>query len=74
MPRTGGFRKLRWADGNRGKGKRGGLRLIYYWRPGDKPFWMFLIYNKDEVQNLTPDQERHLKQAINVELEKRGIR
>ena len=29
MPGTGGFRKLRWADRRRGKGKRGGLRVIY---------------------------------------------
>ena len=28
---TGGLRKLRFADVRRGKGKRGGLRLIYYW-------------------------------------------
>ena len=30
MPGTGGFRKLRWADVRRGKGRRGGLRIIYY--------------------------------------------
>ncbi len=30
MPGTGGFRKLRWADARRGKGRRGGLRIIYY--------------------------------------------
>ncbi len=30
MPGTGGFRKLRWADPRRGKGRRGGLRVIYY--------------------------------------------
>jgi mRNA-degrading endonuclease RelE of RelBE toxin-antitoxin system len=31
MPGTGGFRKLRWADPRRGKGRRGGLRIIYYY-------------------------------------------
>ena len=31
MPGTGGFRKLRWADTKRGKGRRGGLRIIYYY-------------------------------------------
>lgn len=30
MPGTGGFRKARWEDARRGKGKRGGLRVIYY--------------------------------------------
>ena len=32
---TGGLRKLRQADPRRGKGKRGGLRVIYYWCSGD---------------------------------------
>jgi hypothetical protein len=31
MPGTGGFRKIRWEDPRRGKGKRGGLRVIYYY-------------------------------------------
>jgi hypothetical protein len=30
MPGTGGFRKMRWTDARRGKGRRGGLRIIYY--------------------------------------------
>ena len=37
MPGTGGFRKLRWADRRRGKGKRGGLRVIYYHLSADAP-------------------------------------
>ena len=35
MPGTGGFRKLRWGDDARGKGKRGGLRIIYLFLPGE---------------------------------------
>jgi mRNA-degrading endonuclease RelE of RelBE toxin-antitoxin system len=73
MPRTGGFRKLRWSDNRRGKGKRGGLRVIYYWLQGDGQFWMFAIYDKDELENLTPAQEKQLKQAITAELQKRGV-
>ena len=53
MPRTGGFRKLRWLDPHRGKGKRGGLRVIYYWLARDAQFWMFTIYNKGEMEDLT---------------------
>lgn len=34
IPGTGGFRKLRWADKRRGKGRRGGLRVIYFWFDG----------------------------------------
>ncbi|MFJ4384649.1 toxin [Pseudomonas sp. NPDC089408] len=71
MPRTGGFRKLRWGDRRRGKGKRGGLRVIYYWLSSDGQMWMFAIYDKDELENLTCDQERALKQAITVEVEAR---
>jgi hypothetical protein len=33
IPGTGGFRKLRWTDTRRGKGRRGGLRVIYYYSP-----------------------------------------
>jgi len=36
---TGGLRKLRWADARRGKGKRGGLRIIYYWWHANNPVW-----------------------------------
>ncbi len=72
IPRTGGFRKVRWADSRRGKGKRGGLRIIYYWLSGDGQFWMFAIYDKDELENLTSDQEKALKKAIGDELKLRG--
>jgi len=72
MPRTGGFRKLRWADARRGKGRRGGLRVIYYWLMNDGQFWMFAIYDKDELENLTAEQEKALKKAIDKELKTRG--
>lgn len=72
MPRTGGFRKLRWNDNRRNKGKRGGLRVIYYWLSANGQFWMFSIYDKDELENLTSDQEKQLKSAITAELKKRG--
>ena len=74
MPGTGGFRKLRWHDERRGKGKRGGLRVIYYWLMSDGQVWMFSIYDKDEASNLTTDQQRQLKAAIDAELRKRGNR
>lgn len=72
MPRTGGFRKLRWSDTRRGKGKRGGLRVIYYWLMNDGQFWMFAIYDKDELENLTSEQEKTLRRAIEAELKVRG--
>jgi len=42
---TGGLRKLRFADARWGKGKRGGLRVIYY-RDAGLQFWLFTVYDK----------------------------
>lgn len=68
MPGTGGFRKLRWSDRRRGKGKSGGLRVIYFVLPADRQIWLFTIYDKDEIKNLTPKQCRLLRSAIREEL------
>nr|WP_239056954.1 hypothetical protein [Wenzhouxiangella limi] len=68
MPGTGGFRKIRWMDPRRGKGKRGGLRVIYYYLNEDHQIWMFTIYDKDEATDLTAYQKKALKQAIQAEL------
>jgi len=74
MPGTGGFRKIRWADPRRGKGKRGGLRIIYYYLTEDHQIWLFTIYDKDEVTDLTARQKGALKQAIQAELKARRQR
>jgi hypothetical protein len=71
IPDTGGLRKLRFADARRGKGKRGGLRVIYYWWDVGFQFWLFTLYDKDEVADLTPQQRRALKGLIKAELEAR---
>jgi hypothetical protein len=68
MPGTGGFRKLRWRDMRRGKGKRGGLRVIYYVLAADEQIWLFSIYDKDEGKDLTAQQCRSLRRAIHEEL------
>lgn len=74
IPGTGGFRKLRWPDRRRGKGKRGGLRVIYYYFPGDRQVWFMTIYDKDEVQDLSPAEKRTLKAAIEAETRRRSRR
>ena len=71
IPGTGGLRKLRFADPRRGKGKRGGLRVIYYWWNPGLQFWLFTIYDKDEVADLTPQQCKALKAMLKAELEAR---
>jgi len=74
MPGTGGFRKVRWADSRRGKGHRGGLRVIYYWFDSQNQIWLMTIYDKDEALNLTPDQRKMLKNAIDAEKRSRTRR
>ena len=71
MEGTGGLRKLRQADPRRGKGKRGGLRVIYYWWSGGDQFWLFAVYDKDQADDLTPAQRKVLKQLLKNELENR---
>ena len=64
---TGGFRKLRWENAKRHKGKRGGLRIIYYYLPSQKQIWFFTLYDKNEMEDLSNEQKKLLKQAIQAE-------
>jgi hypothetical protein len=73
MRGTGGLRKLRVADARRCKGKRGGIRVIYYWWERGLQFWLFTLYDKDELENLTPDQARELGVMVKLELSRRRI-
>ena len=71
IPETGGFRKLRWADPKRGKGRRGGLRIIYYHFLSDQQIWLMTLYDKDEASDLTAKEKKILKAAIETELKTR---
>lgn len=71
---TGGLRKMRFADGKRGKGKRGGLRVIYYWWGFGHQFWLFTVYNKDEKDDLSSEQKKVLKALIKHELDARSTK
>ena len=59
---TGGARKLRWAVG--AEGKRGGVRVIYYFGGEDMPVMLFAIYKKGRKDNLTQDEKAELKTII----------
>ena len=74
MPGTGGFRKLRWGDARRGKGRRGGLRIIYYHFPSDHQIWLMTVYDKNEASDLTAAEKRTLKGEIEGELKTRAAR
>jgi len=68
---TGGLRKLRQPDPKRGKGKRGGLRVIYHWWVSGRPFWLFTLYDKNEVSDLTAQERKSFKDMLKRELEAR---
>jgi hypothetical protein len=71
---TGGLRKIRFADARRGKGKRGGLRVIYYWWSAGTQFWLYTLYDKDEMADLNPKQRKALRAMLKAELESRRVR
>ncbi len=59
---SGGLRKIRWSEP--GKGKRGGLRIIYYWdKPRDRIYMLF-PYRKSRKDDLSRDQIRALKRLV----------
>ena len=74
MPQTGGFRKMRWPDPRRGKGTRGGLRIVYYHFIEDAQIWLMTLYGKDELKDLTPAHKGTLKAAIDAERQARRAR
>jgi len=67
VPGAGGIRKLRWSDARRGKGKRGGLRIIYYCFLSDEEIWLLTLYDKGEASDLTKDEKTQLKRALEGE-------
>src|ERR1700692_3962220 len=76
MQGTGGSRKLRWADpnaGKGGKGRRGGLRIIYYYFLTDQRIWLMTLYDKDEASDLSPKVKKGLKGSIEHELHARQV-
>ncbi len=61
---SGGIRKVRWAGS--GRGKRGGLRVIYYWWVDKDRISMLLVYPKNEQDDLTADQLKLLRKALEI--------
>jgi len=59
---SGGIRKLRWAGS--GRGKRGGLRVIYYWWVARDRISLLLAYPKNEQDDLTAEQLKRLKNQL----------
>ncbi len=62
MPGTGGIRKLRWAGS--GRGKRGGIRTIYFHHAGPEAIYMLTAYAKAALDDLSPSDKRALARLV----------
>ncbi|HBA65024.1 MAG TPA: transcriptional regulator [Methylococcaceae bacterium] len=62
---SGGVRKVRWAPD--GKGKSGGVRVIYYWKNPNHEIWMLTIYSKSERSTIPSHVLKQIAKAINHE-------
>ncbi|MEW5709460.1 MAG: type II toxin-antitoxin system RelE/ParE family toxin [Pseudomonadota bacterium] len=62
MKSTGGVRKVRWSI--EGKGKSGGVRVIYFWRRTHEQIFMLTIYGKGERANLSQAQRNAIAQWV----------
>ena len=58
----GGLRKIRWRIP--GRGKRGGIRVVYYWDVPVDRIYMLVVYKKSDKENLTRSQLKTLRQLV----------
>ena len=71
---TGGLRKVRWSDPRRRKGKRGGVRIIYFIIDDDGVIYLLTIFEKDEMIDLDARERRTLKALVDDEKDARRAR
>ncbi len=62
---SGGLRKVRWKI--EGGGKRGGIRVIYYWASNKNQIYMLLAYQKNEMENIPKKQLAILRKLVEEE-------
>jgi len=64
MEGTGGVRKLRW--GRQGRGKSGGVRVIYYVHSELMPLYLLTLFAKNERANLTKAERNELAGLVDI--------
>lgn len=70
MQSTGGIRKLRWSA--QGKGKSGGVRVIYYCHNGSVPLFLLTVFGKGEKANISKSERNELSKLTSLLLERYG--
>jgi len=61
---TGGIRKLRWARS--GRGKSGGVRVIYYFHSEALPLYLLTVFGKGEKADLSQAERNELAKLVQV--------
>jgi mRNA-degrading endonuclease RelE of RelBE toxin-antitoxin system len=64
IPGSGGLRKIRWLA--KGQGKRGGVRIIYYYKNTHEQIWLLTIYAKNEADNIPTGVLRKIKEELDL--------
>jgi hypothetical protein len=64
VPATGGVRKVRWGVDSRGK--RGGLRVMYYYHDEDMPIFLLTVFAKNEKDDITPSEKKVMRQLVSL--------
>jgi hypothetical protein len=64
IPDTGGVRKVRWTRA--GSGKRGGVRVIYYYHDPNRPLYLLMVYAKAQRENLSADEKRAVRKLATL--------
>ena len=62
IPQSGGVRKVRWR--RQGSGKRGGVRVIYFYHDPSMPLYLLMIYAKAQRDDLSPDAKRTVQGLV----------
>jgi len=64
IPGSGGLRKIRWFG--KGRGKRGGVRIIYYYKNREGLIWLLTIYAKNENDNISLAILKRIKEELEL--------
>ena len=62
IPQSAGVRKVRWS--RQGTGKRGGVRVIYFYHTPDMPLYLLMVYAKAQREDLSPDARRAVQALV----------
>ncbi len=69
---TGGIRKVRWS--RQGSGKRGGVRVVYFFHDTTMPIYLLMVYAKARQEDLSPDEKHRVRERVTALKQAHGRR